>query len=102
MAATGDRSTRYVLPPAAPLLRNLAALWSLDPDLARRIESLHPAEPYPITPAKSGQPTVAVAHADGRSVFLHSRYEPQQEAERLIDSYDVGEQLIFYVFGFGL
>jgi hypothetical protein len=108
MAATGDISTRYVLPPDAPLLRNLAALWSLDPDLARRIEALHPAEPYAITPAKNGKPTVAVAMpADGgagagRSVFLHSRYEPEQEAVRLIDSYDVGEQLIFYVFGFGL
>jgi len=102
MAATGDISTRYVLPPDAPLLRNLAALWSLDPDLARRIDALHPAEPYAITPAKSGKPTVAVAMPDGRSVFLHSRYEPEQEAVRLVDSYDVGDQLIFYVFGFGL
>jgi hypothetical protein len=51
MAATGDISTRYVLPSDAPLLRNLAALWSLDPDLARRIEALHPDGPYPITSA---------------------------------------------------
>jgi hypothetical protein len=102
MTATHDISRRYVLPNDSPLPRNLAALWALDADLAMRIEGLHPAEPYPIQPSKSGAPTVAVQQADGRSVFLHSRYEPVEEARRLVNAADIGDQIVFYIFGFGL
>src|SRR5687768_15874012 len=102
MTATCDISRRYVLPDDAPLLRNLAALWALDADLARRIEALHPTEPYAVQASKAGPPTVAVQSPGGRSVFLHSRYEPLDEARRLIDAVDIGDHVIFYVFGFGL
>jgi hypothetical protein len=102
MTATRDTSRRYVMPPDAPLARNLAALWSLDADLAARVEALHPTEPYPVQASKSGPPTVAVPLPDGRSLFLHSRYEPQREAEQLVSQLDVTEQLVFYVYGLGL
>ncbi len=83
-------------------MRNLAALWALDADLAVRIESLHPAGPYQVQPAKTSEPTVAVTVAEGRHLFLHSRYEPRQEAERLVDAAGIRDEVVFYVFGFGL
>lgn len=104
MAATSssDGSQRYVLPPGAVLARNLAALWALDAGLAARIEALHPREAYPVQASKAGPPTVAAALADGRSLFLHSRYDPAGEAERLVNGLDVAGPLVFHVFGFGL
>lgn len=102
MTASSDISRRYILPDAAPLARNLAALWTLDAGLAEQVESLHPADPYPVTASKAGPPTVAVPQASGRSLFLHSRYEPEQEARRLIETLDPGDRHVFYVFGFGL
>jgi hypothetical protein len=41
-----DASRRFVLGDDAPLVRNLAALWAADPELAATIEALHPREPY--------------------------------------------------------
>jgi hypothetical protein len=38
MLASTDRSTRHILPTAAPLVLNLAALWAADPALAERVE----------------------------------------------------------------
>ena len=102
MNATDDISKRYVCPPDSPLPGNLAALWALDAKLAERIEALHPAEPYAITPSKSGAPTVAVPTVDKRTTFLHSRYEPVAEAKRLVDTLEISDQIIFYVFGCGL
>lgn len=97
-----DASRRYVLGPDALLARNLAALWALDPGLAARVEALHPNEPYAAVPSKANLPTVAVSLPDGRSLFLHSRYDPAAEAERLVQGLDVADRLVFHVFGFGL
>ena len=97
-----DASRRHVLPAGAVLSRNLAALWALDAGLAARVEALHPREPYPAQPSKAGPPTVAVRLADGRSLSLHSRYDPVAEAERLVRGIDVADRVVFHVFGFGL
>ncbi|CAA9392274.1 MAG: Motility accessory factor [uncultured Phycisphaerae bacterium] len=98
----GDASSRHVPPAGAPLPRNLAALWALDAGLAARVEALHPREPYPAQPSKAGPPTVAAELPDGRRLFLHSRYDPAAEAERLVRGIDVAGPLVFHVFGFGL
>ncbi len=37
----------------------------------------------------------------GRKIYIHSRYEPVKEAERLIDEADTGKFNLFIVFGFG-
>jgi hypothetical protein len=100
MTASADSSCRYVLDPQAPYLRNLAALWAVDPALARRIEAIE--EPYPIEPAKSGDPTVAVTGPAGRKIYLHSRHQPADEARRLIEPVDAGGCMAFHVHGFGL
>jgi hypothetical protein len=107
--ALDDRA--FVLPPDAPLVKNLAALWAADPALAEALESLHPLEPYPVEPTKAGPPTVVVTPpggADSRGaapragILLHSRYQPLAEAERLLKDVDVESCFAFYVHGFGL
>src|SRR3954471_411598 len=83
---------RHVLPDGAPLLKNLAALWVFDPDLAAALEALHPTPGYPVEPSKAGPPTLAMAppapagpdHVS-RPIYLHSRHQPLDEARRLID-----------------
>ena len=101
LLATRDPS-RYVLSEDAPLLSNLAALWTVDPALAQAIEDLHPSPSYPAHPSKAGPPTVSVKAPEGRTVCLHSRYQPIEEARRLIDGIEVENRTAFYIFGFGL
>ena len=98
-----DPSMRFVLPGDAPFLANLAALWAADPALAARIEAMDGRDSYPIQTSRAGPPTVAVpAEGGGRNVWLHSRYEPVEEARKLIDALDFGKHVAFYVHGFGL
>ncbi|HSU66650.1 MAG TPA: 6-hydroxymethylpterin diphosphokinase MptE-like protein, partial [Tepidisphaeraceae bacterium] len=99
--ATAD-PTRFVLPDDAPFLANMAALWSVDPALAEAIESLHPAPSYPIQLSKSGFPTVSVPAPGGRMVAMHSRYQPVDEAKRLVERIETADRTAFYIFGFGL
>ena len=101
MTATADPSRRHVLPPDAPFVRNLAALWAAEPELATAVEAENRAS-YPIEPSKSGEPTVAVPTADGRTIHLHSRYRPLEEAKRLIEGIDCEQHVFYYVHGLGL
>lgn len=91
----------------APYLKNLSVLWAVEPALAQRIESLDvsddPAESiYPVQPSRSGAPTVSLPAQNGRPVFLHSRYEPAEEARKLIAGVQTEKLAAFYVYGFGL
>jgi hypothetical protein len=101
MNATLDFSSRYVLPESSPYAKNLAALWALDPKLAREIEAVADDQVYPIETSKSGAPTLAVPGAAGR-VYLHSKYAPAEEAAKLVASIAADEHAVFYVHGFGL
>ncbi len=102
MTASVDRSDRFVLPADAPYLRNLPALWELHPDLAAAVESLEPDPSYCIETAQSGEPTICVRSRDGRRVHLHSRYQPSEEAGRLIGSVECDRCLLFQIHGLGL
>jgi hypothetical protein len=102
MTASTDPSERFVLPDDAPYLRNLAALWAAEPKLARLVEAVDQSDLYPTEPSKSGAPTAQVSLKDGRSLYLHSRYEPLVEADKLIDSVNTTEAVAFYLQGFGL
>ena len=95
-------SSHFVLGDDAPLVKNLAALWTVDPALAEAIEALHPQPPYLVQLSKSGLPTVSVTTPSGTAVALHSRYQPLEEAQRLIKQIEIANRLAFYVFGFGL
>lgn len=101
-AIAADPSLRHVLADDAPYLRNLAALWATEPELARRLEAIDDRPSYPVQPSRAGPPTVSVPTPSGRSVWLHSRYEPMDEAGRLMDGLDTEANAVFYIHGFGL
>ncbi len=102
MTLCTDPSCRFVLPEDAPYLRNMAALWAVDARLAGEIEAMEGEGSYHVEAAKAGGVTVAVKTGDGRVQYLHSKYQPVQEAKRLIDSVKVEECVAFYLQGMGL
>jgi hypothetical protein len=102
MTASVDSSERFVLPADAPLLANLAALWSADPDLAAAIESLDDTPSYPVEQSKTGDPTASITQTDGRQLYLHSRHRPREEARRLIEPIDLDKEVFFHIHGMGL
>src|SRR4051794_1669923 len=104
MTASTDPSARYVLPPDAPYLNNLAALWSRNPALARELEALTDGTcaSFHVEPSRSGPPTVTARTSDGRSITLHSRYDPVAEAKKLIERVKTDSCVAFYLLGLGL
>ena len=102
MTSTADPSRRYVLPSDAHLVRNLAALWGADPELAAAVEGLEGKESYAVEASKAGELTVAAPTADGRRLYLHSRHRPIEESKRLIEGIDCAECVFFYIHGLGL
>lgn len=108
MTATTDPSALHVLPAGSPYLANLAAMWSADAALARAVEAISDAQlaaAVRVETARSGEPTVAVLPTAGGTVapfYLHSRYQPAVEGEKLAAAVDVDEKLVFYCLGFGL
>jgi hypothetical protein len=102
MAASHDASERFIAPAQGPMMANLAALWATEPRLAEAIESLDEQSEYPVEASRCGLPTVAVRTADGRRVYLHSRYQPLEEAQRLIDPIEIAQKTTFNVLGLGL
>jgi len=101
MTASADSSRRYVLPENAPLVANLAALWTCEPGLAAAIEELGDVT-IEIEPSKSGPATACRMTTGGKRIYLHSRYQPLDEAARLIDTVGAAEHVAFYVLGFGM
>ena len=102
MTATADPSLRFVTDEASPYLANLAALWTHDPRLAAAIEQTESQESYAVEKSKCGLPTVAIADEAGKRIYLHSRYQPMDEAEKLVDALPLEECIAFHVHGFGL
>ena len=76
MTAISDPSTQFIVAEDAPYLKNMAALWTIDPALAAEIEATDDLAPHQVEMSRSGLPTVAVKTDNGRTVYLHSRYEP--------------------------
>ena len=103
MIVPADPSLRFVLPEDSPYLNNMAALWTIDPQLAARIEATDGTESYLCESSRSGPPTVHVPLPSERTtICLHSKYEPLQEAAALIDPIAVEERFVFFVLGFGM
>lgn len=102
MTASIDPDRRHLLPTDAPYLANLAALWAVDPKLAARIEAIPDGQCYATEPTRSGDVTAAVTTAAGRRVYLHSKYQPVEEARKLLDGIDFSRTFFFYIHGFGL
>jgi hypothetical protein len=52
--------------------------------------------------AANGSLTACVELTDGRSLFLHSMYDPEQEARDWLKTIDLVENTAYVVYGFGL
>ncbi len=113
MPARNELSRRFTLPADAPYLRNLAALWAVNPKLAAEIEAADSEIPsadadlprdngLKIDIAKTGAPTLTVRDGDGRILSFHSRYDPAAEGRKLIEGAKIDSCVVFYVLGFGL
>jgi hypothetical protein len=97
-----DPSVRFVLPADAPYLKNMAALWAVNPKLAEEIEALEGQPSYSIEPSKSGEPTLFIPTADDRRIYFHSKHRPLEEAQRLVDPIDAQSHVFYHVHGLGL
>ncbi|MBC7783580.1 MAG: motility associated factor glycosyltransferase family protein [Burkholderiales bacterium] len=82
-------------------VENLSALWATDPALAEQLDAIDDADHLSAEPAKSGLATLAVTAPDGRRIYLHSRYDPAEEADRLVNKVGRDSHELF-VLGMGL
>ncbi len=84
------------------LKANLSALRQVDRKVAEAVWEARPPSDWEAGEGKSGVATLRVSTPDGRRVFLHSRYDPEEEARRILSRYDLGHAHSFIVLGFGL
>ncbi|MFQ5414375.1 MAG: 6-hydroxymethylpterin diphosphokinase MptE-like protein, partial [Phycisphaerae bacterium] len=83
-------------------LHNMRALWRVDPTLALRVDAVDDHKRLPLEPTRSGAYTARVPTDDGGTVYLHSRYDPDEEARRLIDTVNLDDKFCILVSGLGL
>lgn len=83
-------------------LANLRALWRTDPRLAQRIDELPLDASLALHPTRTNCQTASVSTADGRTLFLHSRYDPIREATDFIKGLDRTEARCVILCGLGL
>lgn len=77
---------------------NLEALQKRNPSLAARVEAAAPEAE--VLTAGDGQLVLRVA-VNGRRLFLHSRFKPQQEAARAVTGLDLARGRLFGALGLG-
>ena len=82
-------------------VHNMRMLWRRDPELAARVDAVCDDERLPLEPTRSGAHTVRMATPGGPAVYLHSKYDPHSEAERLADTLEVEDRYCFVVSGLG-
>ncbi|MDR0310556.1 MAG: DUF115 domain-containing protein [Acidobacteriota bacterium] len=80
---------------------NLKSLSRKQPDLAALLRTIDRSH-IKTFPSADGAPTAAIEH-DGKTVELHSRYNPSREARQAIkkENYDGTDYFIFLGFGLG-
>jgi len=78
-------------------VRNLSALWEVDPKLAMAIEAVHPDDVPAVETARDGEATVKV-----KGVYLHSRYRPVEEAQKWAEAQGCENRYAVVVGGFGM
>ncbi len=83
-------------------VKNIAALFRRDPRLAQRIDEVPEEACLPLERTRTGLYTAAVPASNGTTKYLHSRYDPQSEAERFLKTFPTDGKYCFVVFGFGL
>jgi len=83
-------------------LANMAALWRHDPRLAQQIDDIDPDVRLAIQESRSGALTASVTTQDGRTIFLHSRYDPVKEAADFCSNLEKTEAACLLLCGLGL
>lgn len=83
-------------------LDNMTRLWRHDPRLALAIDEVPPDASLAVTPSKRGPMTAVIAAEDGRKLFLHSRYDPEQEARDFCKGLGKNEAYCIILSGLGL
>ena len=79
---------------------NLTALARKQPELATLLRTSSRSH-VEIFPSSNGTPTATI-ECDGRSIFLHSRYNPLREAQQLLNKENYAGADYFIFLGFGL
>lgn len=80
--------------------KNFAFLETKVPALSRRLANLSVAEGFEVEQARTAAPTL-IYRSGGQETFLHSRYDPEQEAWRWAESLG-NEWEMLVLFGMGL
>ena len=83
-------------------LDNMARLWRHDPRLAQQVDQVQPDASLALQPSKKGPMTAVVVAQDGRKLFVHSRYDPEQEARDFCKSLGKSEAYCIVLSGLGL
>ncbi|MCB9854470.1 MAG: motility associated factor glycosyltransferase family protein [Phycisphaerales bacterium] len=83
-------------------VENMRSLWRMDARLAWEVDQLPVSAGLDVQPSKRGGPTAAVATSDGRTLFLHSRYDPEREAAEFGDNIEAGDAACIVLCGLGL
>ncbi|QPJ63320.1 MAG: motility associated factor glycosyltransferase family protein [Candidatus Nitronauta litoralis] len=81
---------------------NLSCLYDLHPELAKKVDNQKFSEAFQIESSKSGSPTLLLKNHDGKTLSLHSRYNPAQEAEQFIQKLNPEGSSNFIILGLGL
>lgn len=82
--------------------RNLEALYLRDTKLAATIDALPFASIPAIELARDGNATAQVTADDKREIYLHSRYNPPEEARKAIAAQNNGEHVTYFLHGLGI
>ncbi|MHC4609272.1 MAG: hypothetical protein ACYS7M_02870, partial [Planctomycetota bacterium] len=61
-------------------LKNMAALWRVDAELAVRIDEVPDEKRWAVERTRSGEWTTAAITPAGHKAYVHSRYDPSAEA----------------------
>jgi hypothetical protein len=91
-------------PPVGPerFLHNMRALWVVDPATAMLVDAVEDDQRLTLEPARSGGWTAKRASAGGSATYLHSRYDPQADAERFVAGLEIEDKFCFVLQGMGL
>ena len=81
---------------------NLEILSHKSPELCSLIKNAPNENQYNITTSKSGIATLSRVSPDGTKKFLHSKYDPTQEATQFIDASYSDENSNYILIGLGL
>lgn len=83
-------------------LDNMRQLWRHHPKLALRIDELPVEAAINVQPSKKGPMTASVETGDGRTLYLHSRYDPLREARDFCKTLEQRDAYTVILAGLGL